>query len=276
MEANKILGEAKSLKLDNGAEITYCERGENNKEVIVTGGFYFITFMPVLEALAKYYHVYGVVMRFDGVTDQLNPDGSIHWGKQWGKDIYDFTRKIGLEKFHYFGKCHGTIPGWWLYKNHPECMIDFCSFFLAPHLKPDNSHTWVNLLEGHDLTKMMHAALRFPEEGLPKKMAEMKQLGGDATNPAIFEYASEPQKLWDSPEECEADLKAGKLPIGYMFGSEDPLMADYYDSNMYAWKITKGCHFTIINGEKHLMEIDCPERVAYEALAFIDQARRFF
>ena len=53
MEANKIKGEAKSLILDNGVELTYCELGKENKEVIISGAFYFHTFMPVLEILAK-------------------------------------------------------------------------------------------------------------------------------------------------------------------------------------------------------------------------------
>ena len=76
MDANKIKGEAKSLLLDNGVELTYCERGAEHSEVVLCGAFYFHTFMPVIEALAERYHVYGIVMRFDGKTDQLNADGT--------------------------------------------------------------------------------------------------------------------------------------------------------------------------------------------------------
>lgn len=276
MEANKVKGEAKSVVLDNGVELTYFERGAENEEVLVMGAYYFHTFMPVAEGLAQRYHVYGVVMRFDGITDQKNADGSTHWGKQWGEDIYGFVKKMGIKKFHYVGKCHGTLPGWWFVKNHPEMLIDFCSFFMAPHLKPKNSRSWEDLLEDNDTTKMMSAALRYPETGLKKKMEEMASLGKDGVNPQAntitFEYACEPQKLWDSLEDCEKDLRSTNVPIGFLFGSEDPLMADYYDSNMYVWKVTKGCHFTVLNGEKHLMELDCPERVVSEAFDFIDQA----
>ena len=64
------------------------------------------------------------------------------------------------------------------------------------------------------------------------------------------------------------------VPVDFLFGSDDPLYNDYYDSNMYLWKIVRGCHYTILQGEKHLMELDTPERVADEAFAFIDQAHK--
>ena len=58
MEAQKIQGEAKNLILDSGIELTYCERGEKNSEVIICGEFFFHTFMPMIEKLAEKFHVY--------------------------------------------------------------------------------------------------------------------------------------------------------------------------------------------------------------------------
>ena len=82
MEKQKIKGEAKSLILDSGIELTYCERGEKNSEVIVCGEFFFHTFMPMIEKLAEKFHVYGVVMRFDGKSNELNDDGTTNWSRQ--------------------------------------------------------------------------------------------------------------------------------------------------------------------------------------------------
>ena len=48
-EEEKIKGEAKSRSLENGVEITYCELGKKNKEVIIAGAFYLHTFMQILE-----------------------------------------------------------------------------------------------------------------------------------------------------------------------------------------------------------------------------------
>ncbi len=272
MEANKVKGEAKSLVLDNGAELTYCERGEGNQEVLITGAFYFHTFMPVVEELAKRYHVYGVVMRFDGPADQLEPDGGVHWGRQWGKDVYDFAQKMGIQKFHYMGKCHGTVPGWWLVKNHPETLDTFSSFYLAPHVKGQSANTWFELM-GQGIDKMMGVAMRKPE-GLKAKMEEMATIGDSAQSPAVPKYASAPEKVWDSIEECDEALKNLTVPVGYCFGTEDPLLEDYWESNLYAIMNTKGARTTILQGERHLMELDCPDRVAAEVFAFIDEARK--
>ncbi|MBQ7477513.1 MAG: alpha/beta hydrolase [Selenomonadaceae bacterium] len=273
MEANKIKGEAKSIVLDNGVELTYCERGEQNKEVILSGAFYFHTFMPVLECLAEKYHVYGIVMRFDGKTDQLNADGTTHWARQWGSDVLGFAEKMGIGKFHYVGKCHGTVPGWYILKNRPEMLETFASFFLAPHVKGQNSNRWFELLSGGDATEMMRAAMRKPE-GVKAKMAEMAAIGNNVTNPAVPQYAGSPETVWDSIEECEKALKEVTVPVGYLFGTEDPLFDDFLDSNMFAIRNTKGARTVILGGERHLMELDCPERVVNEVFTFIEESRK--
>ena len=269
MEANKIKGESKSIVLSNGVELTYCERGETHTEIMVCGAFYFHTAMPLVEKLAERYHVYGIVMRFDGEASEKNADGTIHWGRQWGKDIYDFVQSMGIKRFHYFGKCHGTVPGWYFVKEHPEMLLSFSSFFLAPHVRPQNSNHWFELLSGNDTTEMMRVAMKKPE-GIKAKMEEMAAIGDNASNPAIPQYAASPEKLWESKEKCEKTLKTLSVPIGYLFGSEDPLFDDYLDSNLFAIRNTKGAHTVILEGERHLMELDEPDRVVSEVFSFID------
>lgn len=272
MEANKIQGEAKSLVLDNGVELTYCERGQEHEEVVIAGAFYFHTVMPVIEYLAQRFHVYGVVMRMDGKITETNADGSTHWGNQWGSDVYEFSKKMGITRFNYFGKCHGTIPGWWMVRNHPEVLMSFSAFFLAPHLKPQVSNQWFDNIG--DMEFMMKMAMRKPETGLKKKMHEMQQLGDNATNPETVAYLASPEKVFESLEECEKVMRNTDVKIGYLFGTEDPLYQDHLDSNLYAMQITKGARGMILNGEYHLMELDCPERIGAETIYFIDESKK--
>lgn len=269
MEANKIKGEAKSIVLANGIELTYCECGQEHKNVMLCGAFYYHTLMPVVEKLANRYHVYGIVMRFEGMASEKNADGTIHWGKQWGKDIYDFAKTMGITKFHYFGKCHGTIPGWYLIKEHPEMLLSFSSFFLAPHVRPQNSNHWFELLSSGDAREMMRVAMRKPE-CLQAKMAELAVIGENAINPIIPKYAASPETLWNNKEACVHTLATLSVPVAYLFGSEDPLFDDYFDSNLFAIRHTKGAHTVILEGERHLIELDNPKRVVKEVFSFID------
>lgn len=273
MEEKKIKGEAKSLTY-NGIELTYCERGEKNSEVIICGAFFFHTFMPLVEKLAEKYHVYGVIMRFDGKAEEFNADGSINWSRQWGSDVYNFAKTLNLQKFHYVGKCHGSVPGWYLVKNHPYCLKSFASFFIAPHTKNKNSNQWFDLLAKKDLTAMMAAALKYPETGTKAKMAEMATVGQvDAT--IIPKYAeSFVENIWESVEDCVENLKNIEVPIGYLFGSNDLFFHDHFDSNIFAMMNTKGSRSVILQGERHLMEIDCPERLANEIFTFIEESSK--
>lgn len=274
MDATKIRGEAKGLTLDSGVELTYCERGEGNDEIIVCGEFAFHTFMPMIELLAERYHVYGVVMRFDGKATEVNDDGSTNWSRQWGSDVYNFARALNLPKFHYVGKCHGSIPGWYIAKNHPECLKSFASFFLAPHTKAPNSNKWFDLLKTHGPMEMLKSAMRKPETGLQAKVAEMSAFGKiDAS--IIPKYAANfAQNIWASTEECIDTLANMEVPVEYLFGTDDLFFQDHLDSNVFAMLNTKGSRSVILSGERHFMEIDCPERIASEVFTFIDEAAK--
>ena len=274
MKNKKIKGDAKSITLPNGREVVYCERGEQNKEILVTGAFYFHTFMPVVEYLAERYHVYGFVMQVNGDSPCRDAEGGTHWGNTWGEDLYGFVQALGIKKFHYLGKCHGVVPGWWMVRHHPEMLIDFCSFYMAPHLKPQTANEWFDTLEKKGAPALMSKAMR-KKSGVFKKMLELASLGKAAKelDASAGTYASSPQLLWDSLEECEADMHKLDVPVYFLFGSDDIVFHDHYDSNMYIKDVARGCKFKIIPGERHLMELDCPKRVAEEAFAFIDEVK---
>lgn len=273
MDSQKIKGEAKTLILDSGIELTYCERGEKNSEVIVCGAFFFHTFMPMMDKLAEKFHVYGVVMRFDGISTEKNSDGSINWSRQWGSDIYNFAKKLNLPKFHYLGKCHGSVPGWYLAKNHPECLKSLASFFLAPHVKASNSNKFFEVAKSEGPVGMVKASLRKPEF-TEIKMAEMATVGKiDVT--IIPQYAVNfAQNIWSSNEECIEFLRNIEIPVEYLFGSDDLFFQDHLDSNIFAMTNTKNARAIILNGERHFMEIDCPDRIANEVFMFIEESAK--
>ncbi|MEE8717306.1 MAG: alpha/beta hydrolase [Coriobacteriales bacterium] len=279
MEANKIdpRYEAKSIAVANGAELTYCELGTDNEEVLISGAFYFHTFMPVLEGLAKRYHVYGVVMRGKGPVTQKLPDGRINWDRQWGEDVYQFAQALGIDKFHYVGKCHGVNPGWFMVREHPEMIETLCSLYMAPHVREQNSNVWMETLEAGDQQKLLSLAMRDPA-GVAKKAAEVKALGPEgmlSLPPATGEQASSPELVWDGDKEATRKaLESCPVPVLYLFGTDDLVFRDHYDSTIEAVMITKRAKTVFLQGERHLMEMDCPERMAEECLFFIEESRK--
>lgn len=271
MEANKIKGEAKSIVVENGLELTFCEYGTENDGILLTGAFYYDTAIPLMEELGKRYHVYGMVMRFDGPCEELNSDGSVNWARQWGRDMYYFARALGLDKFTYFGKCHGSIPGWFLVKEHPEMLECFFSFFMAPHLKPQTSAKWAALMAQGP--QMLGAGLR-KKELLPWKVEEMKTIGGTSRADIIMAYGAAPEKIWPTLDDCEQALQTMTIPVGYCFGTHDLVNEDFYDANLYAVYNTRGARSIFLQGECHFMEMDCPQRIADELHSFIETSKK--
>ncbi len=124
--------ETKKIILSNGVELSYEEYGVGNKETMIMGQFYYDTFQRWVNAMAEKFHIYAVIMRFDGKTTFKNADGKTNWAEQWGEDIYQFSRAIGADKFLYVGKCHGSVPGWYLVDCHPEVLKGFVIGSLLP------------------------------------------------------------------------------------------------------------------------------------------------
>lgn len=279
-EAKKVSKNGKSITLDSGLELTYCEFGEEHEEIVLSGAFYFHTFTPVLEELAKRYHVYGVVMRMSGPATEFDKDGSINWTRQWGEDLYQFCKAMNIKKFHYVGKCHGTNPGWFMIKEHPEMLETFSSFYLAPHLCKRNSDMWHEIPKKEGQMAFVRLSMR-KQERIPVKLAEVKTLGPEFTSPEAAKnkanieiHAESPQLVWDSPEECEEGLKNVHTPVMFVFGTDDILFHDYFDSNIKAMEIVPGARTVLLQGERHLMEMDCPDRMASEVFFFIDESKK--
>ena len=278
IETWKFAMEAKSVVTEDGIELSYCELGEENEEIIITGAFYFHTWLPVVTELAKKYHIYGYVMRFgDGGGTQFNEDGTIHWSKQWGDDLYKFAKALGIEKFNYLGKCHGTVPGWYMIKEHPEMINSFCSFYLAPRIMEPNSDQWGDTLK-MSLEDNCMRTQRGGKAGVAKKVAEIKALSAGPAeygkNPPDAIYHTGSALFWDTPEECLEFAKNVDIPICYMFGTDDILFQDWKDNDIEMILNTKRARTVIIQGERHLMCMDAADRIASEADFFIQECKK--
>ena len=219
----------RKITLDNGRDILYCEFGAENKEIIVTGAIYFITFNEFLKELAKNFHVYGFIMRLDGDGEEKNPDGSINWTRQWGRDIYDAARKLGIGKFHYVGKCHGAMPGWYLVKEHPECLLSLSSISASLHAFPPDADEWTERQKAEGPKFALNTMKK--KENLIKKVEEAKVVpavpaGGSGLGGSCAESGVQDLALVDPNLHADAAIGCGSLSKAVLDVGADGLQGD--------------------------------------------------
>ena len=273
MEAAKVPENGKSLTLSNGVELTYCEFGEEHDEVIISGAFYFVSFTPILKKLADNYHVYGVVMRMDGPITEKTAGGETDWSSQWCEDIYQFAKEMHLPAFTYLGKCHGSMPGWKLLQKHPEVLHSFIPISMIPgsHLidSPNLKSMLMLQMKPGRLIDFIRATVR-KEESIQIKLQEMKTLGKSGLIRSPYMGSFMECKSYDEVLDFMKDVHTPMLMI---YGTEDPGYKDWKAQIMELAAIVPDMKLVTYQGERHLFELDIPDKIAGEVLFYLDQLR---
>lgn len=275
----RVAENCKKVTLDNGTVLPYCEFGEENEEVIVTSAIYFITFNDFLKQLAKKYHIYGFIMRVgeDGNETERNEDGSINWLRQWGLEIYQATQKLGIEKFHYCGKCHGVMPGWYMAVEHPEVLESIISISASFHCCPQDQDQWTERQKTEGPKFALNSMRK--KENLAKKAAEAKVVGntgfqGSAALSAMAKYGSHSEEVfYGDYDKCKEFYSNLQIPVCYIFAVDDLLYYDFKSSNEYVLYHTNRGKFVMLDNERHLMEMDIPVKLAAECTFFLDELK---
>lgn len=274
MENRLVAENCKAVTLDNGREMIYCEFGEENEEVIVTGAFYFHTFNKFLKELAKKYRVVGFVMRTSGDGEIFDKDGDVNWTRQWGEEIYQATQKLGLEKFHFVGKCHGIMPGWYMMKEHPEVLLSMSSISQSLHAYEQDKDDWTAKQKELGPKFMLQALKR--HDLLPEKVKEAQlvqstgTVGANPVDPKVGYYGSHAEEICDSYEEVKEFIKTIKTPVLHLYPTDDILYWDFKTANEAAMYEVPGAKTVLLQGERHLLEMDIPKLMAREVMFFIE------
>lgn len=273
MQSEKVAKNCKSVFLKNGVEITYCEFGEENSEIMVMGEFYFHTFIPLLEALAENYHVYGVVMdsREPEQCTEFAEDGEVDWPYQWGKDVYDFITEMNLSKVHYVGKCHGSVPGWYLVEKHPEVLKSFVPIGLAPMDRtpqpPTPERIALMKLQRGDFRAFTQQMVRKPEN------VELKIKEASTINLAnvMSQKHRMPLEHFKTNEDMFEFFSNINIPMMYMQGTADEGFKSGRQMILKLAELVPGIKTVIYYGERHFLEMDIPKKMAMDIDMFVKQ-----
>lgn len=269
--------ETKKIILSNGVELSYEEYGVGNKETMIMGQFYYDTFQRWVNAMAEKFHIYAVIMRFDGKTTFKNADGKTNWAEQWGEDIYQFSRAIGADKFLYVGKCHGSVPGWYLVDCHPEVLKGFVIGSLLPPNripkppKPEMLSWGKALASGNpDLMRAGLPILMRSQDRIEEKLQEI--MNADVSGISSSSTTSMPLLNYKTNEQLADFYSKIKLPVLLLYGTEYPGLDD--EMLLLAVKTIPQMKAVIFQGERHFYEIDIPEKLADEVKLFATQISR--
>ena len=274
-EHKLISKNGRGVTLDNGVLLPFIELGEENSEIIVVGSASFHTYTMVLDELAKQYHVYGFIMRMPTDPDEpgevFDEDGDILWTRQWGMDIYNATQKLGIEKFHYVGKCMGVTPGYWLLRNHPETLLSFSSVDQALHCVDADADDWNRLQkeQGREFT-LLTVRKKDSLKHMAVEVAAIDINPGRLAGSKGNYFGSHSELVCDSREECIELLQNNEVPIFYLFPTDDILYNDFLSANLWAFNNTKNSRTVLLQGERHMFELDMPLGLAREVLTFLD------
>lgn len=277
------------VTLDNGYDLPYCEFGEENEEVVVTCAAYFHTFLNIVKDISKHYHVYGICMRQQEAEEEAGEevaateygdDGKILWTRQWGVDTWNAIQILGLDKkpFYYVGKCHGVLPGWWIWRNHPEALKGMVSMNLVMHAVERDKNDW-DRLQREDPNGFTLRSMR-KKEGFALKAKEVAMLGVNmgrdnkgVDSRRANRLGTSTELICDSYDEVKERLTTNEIPILYLFSTDDILYEDFKSANEWAVFNTARSRSVYLQGEKHASNMDIPHRLAWECLSFFDWAQ---
>jgi pimeloyl-ACP methyl ester carboxylesterase len=132
----------------NGIPTSYDERGHGDN-ILVWGVSESGTDIETMEMFPSDYHVY--FLRLPNHYDRAhNPEFEIY--KQWGEDIYAFSRALKLEKFMYMGLSRWGGAGFSLILDHPDAVRAFIALVSVPAPQSSSSgsrKTQIALQEGN-------------------------------------------------------------------------------------------------------------------------------
>lgn len=212
-------------------------------------------------------------MRSNGITSKVASDGEVDWSAQWCDDICQFAYDLGIEKFIYFGKCHGSMPGWKLLQEHPELLNAFIPISMIPASHLLTSPHLMKMIglrnEENGLMKFIKATVR-KRESVAIKINEMKTLGPDGlmTSKHMGSFTE-----FEDYEDVLEYMSHINVPMLMIYGTEDPGYKDWTEQIFKLAAVVPDMKLVTFQGERHLFEIDVPDKIDNEVIFYLSSLK---
>ena len=257
----------------NDSEITYVEQGKGNEV--------FIYINPVqatgsreemLSLFPSDYHFYLIELP---PYNEHRHSKEFNLTKRWGDDIYDFSRKLGLEKFIYMGISRWGMVGYNLVLNHPEVIKGFIPIVSVPIPVEQRIDPGVfKALEAGDaeaLTKSSSRDMFSPTTDKKRLERRERWLKLRSENTVPFNFAAERDLIYhltDARKAFMPYLDQIKVPTLLLFGAKDP--TNPVDQAIKSAMTIPGAKAVFFQDYAHLLPVESPEKVVDEIILFVN------
>ncbi|MBM3940786.1 MAG: alpha/beta fold hydrolase [SAR202 cluster bacterium] len=219
------------VKLPNGFNIRYLERGEGRPVVLVHGlGITMAAdqWINNYDALAKHLHVYSLDMPGWGLSDLPASGYSF---ERWAETLAQFTRALGLGQVDVIGQSLGGWSAMFFAHQHPELVRRLVLVVNAGLNPPPSGLTGAFQLPDRARMRAIHETLwrgdvRVTEEMLDELERRVRRPGRDAAFIAIRDYVGDlGVRERYSPRHL---LPTMHMPVLHVWGDNaDPLLVQY-------------------------------------------------
>jgi pimeloyl-ACP methyl ester carboxylesterase len=267
----------------NGVELYYEECG-TGEEVVVSAQMAFgsFSYQRLLALPPAGYRVYMVTPRGYGKSSHVWEDYGNRWYSIWAEDVYQFSRKLGLDRFIYTGASHGAGVGWHLVLEHPEAVKAFISVVGAPHDRAggDTSEGRRKTIEAADDPGRIEEVIGLlfsptsDEKRLERRRQIMEEMRKHYASMSREELVINPRKPLaeaKTNEELAALLSRVRVPTLLICGMQDNVIPP--EMSLLAARAIPGAKAVFFQDEGHMLPAESPEKVVAEIVSFVSSLR---
>ena len=197
--------------------------------------------------------------------------------KQWGEDVYSFSRELGLDKFIYMGISRWGEVGYKLVLSHPEVVKGFIPIVSVPiPTEQQLGPGVIEALESGDIEAHMAASeqdMFCPTTN--EKRLKRREAWQKTRLQRSFDYSVEKHlinHITESRMETFHHLGEIKVPTLLLFGDKDP--TNPLEQVITSAMMNPGAKAVFFQDYAHLITVECPEKVVDEIITFVNELNK--
>jgi pimeloyl-ACP methyl ester carboxylesterase len=213
------------------------------------------------------FHVYYIQLRGFGKSTHVHEAPAGGWYPMWAEDMYQFARRLGVDRFIYTGISHGAGVGWNLALLHPEALRAFVSVVGGPHDRTQPRTRGIGV-DGASPPPMFNVPTSDPVR-LQRRAERARMQGGRWDRLSAEERAISPGMLFpelETNKQIAERLSQIRVPTLLLYAAQDDIIPA--SMALLACTAVPGSKLVLYQDHSHSLASESPERLVQEVLVF--------